>query len=192
MTETGTTMGKSTRKKPAFVRQDAARYSRLANKWRKPKGRHSKMRLHKDGQPAVVRVGYGSDASTRGLIRGLEPVYVSTVAEVELLDGAKQVAIIRSGVGTKKRVTIVEVAEKKNVTIANLKDVAAFKEAVKQDLDSRKAKKKELVSKKQAKVAEDKKADKKESAKKQADAEKTDKEKKEEDRKEAEKVMIQK
>ena len=40
--------------RPKFVRQESWRYDRLAENWRKPKGKDNKMRLQVSGVPQLV------------------------------------------------------------------------------------------------------------------------------------------
>ena len=53
--------------RPRFVRQESWRYDRLAENWRKPKGKDNKMRLQVSGVPRLVKVGYRSPKDARGL-----------------------------------------------------------------------------------------------------------------------------
>ena len=49
---------------PTFIRQDYMRHIKIGSgrkkllKWRRPKGRHSKMRKQRKGYPAIPTVGY--------------------------------------------------------------------------------------------------------------------------------------
>ena len=57
---------KVAQRRPKFIRQESWRYDRLAENWRKPKGKDNKMRKQKSGMPAIVKVGYrGPRASKR-------------------------------------------------------------------------------------------------------------------------------
>ncbi|WP_461461273.1 eL32 family ribosomal protein, partial [Methanobrevibacter sp.] len=42
-----------------FKRQEYARYKKLGDKWRKPRGRTSKMRRYEAGKPKMPAIGYG-------------------------------------------------------------------------------------------------------------------------------------
>ena len=53
--------------RPKFVRQESWRYDRLAENWRKPKGKDNKMRLQVSGVPQLVKVGYRGPKVARGL-----------------------------------------------------------------------------------------------------------------------------
>ena len=54
-------------KKPTFLRQDATRNKSLVKKWVKPKGMHSKMRLHLRGRRASPSPGYASPRAEEDL-----------------------------------------------------------------------------------------------------------------------------
>ena len=64
-------------KRPNFKRQNWFRYKRLGQKWRRPRGIHSKMRRHFKYRIPVVQVGFRGPASVRGLHpSGFEEVLV--------------------------------------------------------------------------------------------------------------------
>ncbi len=130
------------KRKPRFARQDSHKKVKLAIGWRRPKGLQSKLRLRRKGHRAHVSVGYGSPAAVRGLDRsGLVSCLVHTPAELEALDAKTHGVLIGSTVGMKSKVAIVKVAQRKNLTILNVKDPSAFLKAVEDDLSSRKASK---------------------------------------------------
>ena len=54
-------------KRPTFKRQNWFRYKRLGEKWRRPRGIHSKMRRHFKYRIPVAQVGFRGPASVRGL-----------------------------------------------------------------------------------------------------------------------------
>lgn len=99
-----------------FKRQDYFRYKRLGTKWRRPRGRQSKMRRGKGGAGDMPRIGYGTPPASRGKIRGLEAVSVATLND---LANAKQAIIISSAVGEKKRSEIAKAALEKGLVIIN-------------------------------------------------------------------------
>ena len=53
-------------KKPKFLRRTSSRYSKLGKGrkkkqiWRRPTGRHNKMRNKRNGYPVIVSIGYGT------------------------------------------------------------------------------------------------------------------------------------
>ncbi len=128
-------------RKPDFMRQDAHKVKRLARKWRKPKGLHSKMRHKFKGYRPLVTKGYKSPAAVRGLSRsGMEMVNVMKVADIIKLDSKKQVAVISRSVGMKKRLVIVEKADEKDVRIINI-DQKGYRQVVADFMNQRKERK---------------------------------------------------
>jgi large subunit ribosomal protein L32e len=105
---------------PKFRRQEWFRFKRLGEKWRRPRGRDSKMRLCIKGKPPLVSVGYRSPRSTRGLHpSGLQEVLVRNPRELEGVDGRRQAVRIASGVGKRKRELIVVRAKELNIRVLN-------------------------------------------------------------------------
>ena len=112
-------------KKPGFAMQNSGRLKRLDNKWRKPKGIDSKMRL-KYAKRKMVSPGYGSPKDVKGLDSlGLEPVLVHNIADLEKLE-KNQTVVIASSVGKRKKINIVEACAEKKLTISNLKNPDEF------------------------------------------------------------------
>lgn len=110
--------------KKKFIRQDYMRLPRLGKgrkklqKWRRPKGRDSKMRENRRSYPAVVRVGYKTPAKDSGKIKGMTPVRVCNVAELEKVK--KDNVIIVGKVGAKKKMDILKKAEEMKFKVVNL------------------------------------------------------------------------
>ena len=94
-------------KRPNFRRQNWFRYKRLGQKWRRPRGIHSKMRRHFKYRIPVVQAGFRGPASVRGLHpSGFEEVLVYNPKNLENVDPKAQAIRISSKVGDKKRETI--------------------------------------------------------------------------------------
>ncbi|MCD6496215.1 MAG: 50S ribosomal protein L32e [Candidatus Aenigmarchaeota archaeon] len=107
-------------KKPSFRRQEGNKYKRLKETWRRPRGRHSKLRKGKKSRGKKPSAGYSSPKAVRGLTsRGLELVYVSNVNDLKAVDPKRQEAVIRSAVGRKKRLEIAKEAENLGITVQN-------------------------------------------------------------------------
>ena len=60
--------------KKKFLRPGAMNLSGLKKKWRKPRGKHAKIRLSRNGHGLIPKVGYGTGIKEKGLINGLLPV----------------------------------------------------------------------------------------------------------------------
>ena len=107
-------------RRPAFKRQEWYRYSKLGEKWRKPKGIHSKMRRHEHVRPPMVDIGYRGPAVARNLHpSGFEEVLVYNVAGLDNIDKKKQAVRIGGTVGTKKRMAIEDRADELGIRVLN-------------------------------------------------------------------------
>lgn len=106
--------------KKKFKRQEYARYKKLGEKWRRPKGKTSKMRRYEKGKPAMPAIGYRKPRDVRGLHpSGYEDVLISNVKELEVLDPEKQAGRIASTVGTRKKALMLEKARELGIKILN-------------------------------------------------------------------------
>src|SRR3989344_2013441 len=88
------------RKKPYFIRQDSHKKVEVKQKWRKPKGHHSKMRHGFRGYRRSVEVGWGSPKEVYGLHpSGLNQITIGNVSELNKIDSSKDGALISAAVG---------------------------------------------------------------------------------------------
>ena len=111
-------------KRPSFKRQNWFRYKRLGEKWRRPRGIHSKMRRHFKYRIPVVQVGFRGPASGRGLHpSGFEEVLVHNTKEIENVNPETQAVRISSTVGDKKRELIVKKADELKIRVFNRRDL---------------------------------------------------------------------
>ncbi len=136
-----------------FKTQDYHRYKKLGIRWRKPKGRHSKLRVGKTGSGIAASIGYGANRATRGKIRKMKCIVVSNVND---LKGAKEAILISSTVGSKKAALIVEAAKQRGLKILNMKKVKKSERIFKELDVKRKMKDLEKKEKKKAEEAEKK------------------------------------
>ncbi|MDI6702380.1 50S ribosomal protein L32e [Methanothermobacter wolfeii] len=106
--------------KKKFKRQEYARYKKLGEKWRRPRGRTSKMRRYEKGKPAMPAIGYRKPRAGRGLHpSGYEDVLVSSLSELEALEPEKQAARIASTVGARKKTLMLEKARELGIKVLN-------------------------------------------------------------------------
>jgi len=106
--------------RPRFIRQESWRYDRLAENWRKPKGKDNKMRKQKSGMPALVKVGYRSPKAARGLHpSGYRDNLIHNNAELAKLDPKVDAARIAHTVGKKKRIEIINQAREQGIKVLN-------------------------------------------------------------------------
>ncbi len=112
------------RKRPLFRRQEWFRYKKLGDAWRKPKGKHSKLREHRKYRPPVVDSGFRGPRAVRYLHpSGYRDVLVHNEKELEKLDPSMDAIRIGSSVGMRKREIIEERAMELGFKILNPKVV---------------------------------------------------------------------
>jgi large subunit ribosomal protein L32e len=106
--------------RPGFKRQEQDFQKILKKGWRRPRGRHSKLRVHEKGRGGLPSPGYGSPASVRGLNRlGYREVMVSNLKDLGRINPKEEMGLISSGVGRKKRGEIVSAAKERKIMISN-------------------------------------------------------------------------
>ncbi len=99
-----------------FLRSDTARHSRLGKnrrklqKWRRPRGMHSKIRRKRFSYPIMPTVGHKSARATSGLIRGKKPIVVENLAELAKI-GKHNLVVLSSRIGAKKRIELLKKVE---------------------------------------------------------------------------------
>ncbi|MBI3334625.1 50S ribosomal protein L32e [Candidatus Pacearchaeota archaeon] len=107
-----------------FLRSDTARHSRLGKnrrklqKWRAPRGRHSKIRRKRFGYPRLPGIGFGTPRKEVGLIQGLKPKLVHNIRELEQLQ--KGAIAIMARIGARKKLEVLKRAAELKIKIANL------------------------------------------------------------------------
>jgi large subunit ribosomal protein L32e len=107
-------------RRPAFLRQEWFRFARLGEKWRKPRGIHSKMRRHYGYRPPIVSIGYGSPKEVRGYHpSGFQEVMVHNPAQLEKINPKIQAARVGGTVGFKKRLAIEKRADELGIRVLN-------------------------------------------------------------------------
>jgi len=108
-------------KKPKFTRMNYWLLNRIDEDiWRKPRGLDNKIRLERKGFPSKVKVGYRKPRPVRGLHpSGFKEVIVHNVADLELIDPAREAIRIASTVGARKREQILERAKALGIKVLN-------------------------------------------------------------------------
>ncbi|MGN1362680.1 MAG: 50S ribosomal protein L32e [Methanobrevibacter sp.] len=103
-----------------FKRQEYARYKKLGDKWRKPRGRTSKMRRYEAGKPDMPAIGYGTPKDTRYLHpSGYKDVLVRNLKDLENLDPATEAARLSSSIGKNKKSQMLEKASELGIKVLN-------------------------------------------------------------------------
>ncbi len=166
-------------KKPRFLRSSSKIKKRLNSSWRKPKGLQNKMRLRKKGYPTPLSSGYGSPKLAKNVDykSGLIPVVVSNKKELQSLNTKCQIAVLSSGLGLKKRLELIEFAEKNNIKI--LQNTEKIKNKFEKLKQKRTESKEKAKKREQAKKEKQSKKDKKQKSEKTEETNHTKKEKSE-------------
>jgi large subunit ribosomal protein L32e len=106
--------------KPGFKRQEGYRMAKLKKSWRRPRGRHSKLRKSEKAKGSKPSPGYGSPKSVKGLTRyGYIEVRVSSPRELDGLNHTRDAILISSVVGRKKREEIIKKAQELKIYVVN-------------------------------------------------------------------------
>ncbi|MEK6827984.1 MAG: 50S ribosomal protein L32e [Nanoarchaeota archaeon] len=108
-------------KKPDFIRQDNPKRMKVNDKWRKPKGIHSKIRHKFKGRRKMPSPGYKSPRDAKGLhSSGLKIVGIMSINDLIKIRKESEGAVIAKSVGMKKKLEILKKARELNVNILNL------------------------------------------------------------------------
>lgn len=110
------------KKKPAFLRQEWFKKSALGMKWRRPRGRTSKLRIEEGARGKRPGPGYRSPIAVRGLNRaGLMEVRITHMKELDKIDAKTQSVVLAATIGRKKRMEILKKAGEMGLTVSNFK-----------------------------------------------------------------------
>jgi large subunit ribosomal protein L32e len=108
------------RKKPKFKRHGEGILKRVGEKWRRPRGWHSKLRKKMKSKGKVPSPGYGAPKELRFLHpSGYKEVLIRNLKDLEKIDKEKEAIKIASTVGKKKRNMIIEKAKNLGIKILN-------------------------------------------------------------------------
>jgi len=176
------------KRKPSFNREDWHKRKAVSKtSWRKPRGKHSKMRQGFQGHQTCVDPGYGSPSDVRGLhSSGLMPIRIHDINDLSVLDKSSHAVVIGASVGQKNRVELVKKASSLGLKILGIKNPADYVKKIEEEFANKKASKKESEKNKKEKTKEVKAE-----AKKKEEAPASAEEAKKKDRKEFEKVLTQ-
>ena len=129
------------KKRPSFRRVESWRYVRVKDSWRKARGIDSQTRKKTKTGVRSPSVGYRSPKKIRGLHpSGYQEVRINNKNDMEMLNlSPKKHAIKISGrLGSKKRLDLIDYAQKRNFHVLNLgisqKEMEEF-EAMLEDKD---------------------------------------------------------
>ena len=109
-------------KRQKFVRRNWYQFKKLGkdHPWRRSRGNLAKQRRGKKHVPKRVKVGFRGPKEVRGLHpSGFEEVLVHNADGLEGIDPDTQAARIASGVGKRKRQTILDKADEAGIRVLN-------------------------------------------------------------------------
>ncbi|GEM_PF-1898414 len=109
-----------------FKAQDYKRYKKLGQRWRRPVGRHSKLKINKGGSGLVPRIGYRTPNAVRFLAKitdskgaSLAKTHlVHSMNELEKMQKGEHI-ILASSIGKRKVVLLADKAKQLGVHIVN-------------------------------------------------------------------------
>lgn len=111
-------------RKIKFLRSDTVRHVRIGSKqrklqkWRKPRGRHSKIRRKHFSYPRQPGIGYKRPAAVSGLVKGTRPVYVASLHELQHVPSGGAIIISRR-IGAKKKIDFLRIIQEKKLVLIN-------------------------------------------------------------------------
>lgn len=114
-------------KRTTFIRQDTHRYLKLGSKakkkqkWRRARGRHSKVRRSRAGHPSAPVVGFGNKKSDSGKVRGFIPILISNLSGLQNIQKG-EAAILSSKIGARKKIELIKKADELKIKILNVKE----------------------------------------------------------------------
>jgi large subunit ribosomal protein L32e len=107
-----------------FKRENSHKKAQTPESWRRPRGKHSRVRLEVNGAPAKPKIGYRTDKEIRGTHpSGYEEVMVHNTDDLENVDPEVEAARIGGTVGGRKRAKIIEKADDENIKVLNRNEV---------------------------------------------------------------------
>lgn len=107
-------------KKPDYIRYCSHRKKALDESWRRPRGRHNKVKLKLKGKPSPVEVGYGSPREVRGLLsNGKRPILIRNIKDLLKINKETDIGILASNIGKRKREIILNKAKELGIEILN-------------------------------------------------------------------------
>jgi len=177
-------------RKPIFIRQDNPKRMKLNDKWRKPKGIHSKIRHRFKGRRKMPSPGYKSPRKVKGLhSSGLKIINVFSLDNLKGIKKENEGIVVAKNVGMRKQLEIFRKAKQDNIKVLNLNVDEKIKKI--EEIINSKKKKEAKEKKPEIKEEKQKKKEKKEEVEKSTEENKTET-KKDLEKKEKDKLLTKK
>ena len=112
---------KINKKRPSFRRVESWRYVRVKDSWRKARGIDSRTRIKSKSGVKSPSAGYRGPKKIRGLHpSGFEEVRVEIIDDLKDLNNKKHAIKISTKLGIKKRINLIDHAQKRGFKILNI------------------------------------------------------------------------
>ena len=112
---------KINKKRPSFRRVESWRYVRVKDSWRKARGIDSRTRIKSKSGVKSPSAGYRGPKKIRGLHpSGFEEVRVEIIDDLKNLNNKKHAIKISTKLGIKKRINLIDYAQKRGFKILNI------------------------------------------------------------------------
>ena len=112
---------KINKKRPSFRRVESWRYVRVKDSWRKARGIDSRTRIKSKSGVKSPSAGYRGPKKVRGLHpSGFEEVRVEVIDDLKNLNNKKHAIKISTKLGIKKRIKLIEYAQRRGFKILNI------------------------------------------------------------------------
>lgn len=109
------------KKKPSFRRVESWRYVRVKDSWRKARGIDSQTRKKTKTGVKSPSVGYRTPKKIRGLHpSGYQEARIDRLSDLQTLNPKKHALKISRRLGSKKRIELIDQAQKRNFKILNI------------------------------------------------------------------------
>ncbi len=128
---------------PEFIRQDYHTQRRLKRKWRRPKGKQSKLRVNKGGSGVRPRIGFGKKGQK-----------VQVVGNLPELEKAKGSVLLASQLGSRKSAEMAKRAGELGITILNKRKLKKA-EKIAREIRNRQKESKPAPAKEEKKVVKE-------------------------------------
>jgi len=136
------------KKNPHFIRQNATNIKKLGDKWRKPKGMHSKVRQKIIGHEKLVSKGYGGPKAVRNLHKsGLRRKIANALKDIENARKDNEGIIIAKSVGRKKRIEMLKKAKELGIEVLNIRNIDDYLKNAEKAMEEKKASREKSVEK---------------------------------------------
>jgi large subunit ribosomal protein L32e len=138
------------KRRPPFRRVESWRLIRVKDSWRKSRGIDSKTRRkHKSGITSPS-IGYRTPKKIRGLHpSGYEEIRIEKINDLQNVNPKKHAIKIASRLGAKKRLEIIDYAQKRNIKILNVgvsqKELEKFEAMLESPIEDMKEEGEELM-----------------------------------------------